>query len=69
MSSQFHTIGTAAGRDLYERLTGKEGHEPSVLVMRIAILVGLLLAVTTGARSTSSMTWPPRSWCVRLAMP
>jgi len=46
MSSQFHTIGTAAGRDLYERLTGKEGHEPSVLVMRIAILVGLLLAVT-----------------------
>ena len=69
MSSQFHTIGTAAGRDLYERLTGKEGHEPSVLVMRIAILVGLLLAVTTGARSTSSMTWPQRSWCVPRAMP
>jgi len=46
MSSQFHTIGTAAGRDLYERLTGKAGSEPSVLVMRIAIVVGLLLAVT-----------------------
>ena len=46
MSSQFHTIGTAAGRDLYERLTGKAGSEPSVLVMRIAIMVGLLLAVT-----------------------
>lgn len=46
MSSQFHTIGTAAGRDLYERLTGKPGSEPSVLVMRIAIVVGLLMAVT-----------------------
>jgi SSS family solute:Na+ symporter len=46
LSSQFHTIGTAAGRDLYERLTGKAGSEPSVLVMRIAILVGLLLAVS-----------------------
>ena len=46
MSSQFHTIGTAAGRDLYERVTGKAGSEPSVLVMRTAILVGLLLAVS-----------------------
>jgi len=46
MSSQFHTIGTAAGRDLYERLTGRHGAEPSVLVMRIAIVVGLLVAVS-----------------------
>jgi SSS family solute:Na+ symporter len=46
MSSQFHTIGTAAGRDLYERLTGRPGREPSLLVMRIAIVIGLLAAVT-----------------------
>ena len=46
LSSQFHTIGTAVGRDLYERLTGKPGREPSVLVMRIAIMVGLLMSVT-----------------------
>lgn len=47
MSSQFHTIGTAAGRDLYERISEK-GHqrEPSILVMRLAILVGLIIAVT-----------------------
>jgi solute:Na+ symporter, SSS family len=47
MSSQFHTIGTAAGRDLYERISDK-GHsrEPSLLVMRLAILVGLIIAVT-----------------------
>ena len=47
LSSQFHTIGTAAGRDLYERL-GDKGHarEPSLLVMRLAIVAGLLIAVT-----------------------
>ncbi|AFL73847.1 sodium:solute symporter family protein [Thiocystis violascens] len=47
MSSQFHTIGTAAGRDLYERI-GDKGHarEPSILVMRLAIVLGLLIAVT-----------------------
>jgi SSS family solute:Na+ symporter len=47
LSSQFHTIGTAAGRDLYERI-GDQGRtrEPSILVMRLAIVVGLLIAVT-----------------------
>ncbi|SDW88479.1 sodium:solute symporter family protein [Thiocapsa roseopersicina] len=47
MSSQFHTIGTAAGRDLYERISDK-GHqrEPSILVMRLAIMIGLIIAVT-----------------------
>jgi solute:Na+ symporter, SSS family len=47
MSSQFHTIGTAAGRDLYERIADKgRSREPSILVMRLAILVGLVVAVT-----------------------
>ena len=47
MSSQFHTIGTAAGRDLYERMANKgEDREPSILVMRLAVLVGLIVAVT-----------------------
>jgi solute:Na+ symporter, SSS family len=47
MSSQFHTIGTAAGRDLYERIgTRGQAREPSLLVMRLAIVVGLLIAVT-----------------------
>lgn len=47
MSSQFHTIGTAAGRDLYERIAQQDrSHEPSILVMRLAIVVGLILAVT-----------------------
>lgn len=47
MSSQFHTIGTAAGRDLYERLGTKgQAREPSLLVMRLAIVVGLFIAVT-----------------------
>lgn len=46
MSSQFHTIGTAAGRDLYERLGDRHGErEPSLLVMRLAVMLGLLIAV------------------------
>ena len=47
LSSQFHTIGTAAGRDLYERFGDKgQTREPSLLVMRLAIVAGLLIAVT-----------------------
>lgn len=47
LSSQFHTIGTAAGRDLYERLGDKgQAREPSILVMRLAVVAGLLIAVT-----------------------
>ncbi|MBK1649442.1 sodium:solute symporter family protein [Rhabdochromatium marinum] len=47
MSSQFHTIGTSAGRDLYEQITHKpHGSEPSLLAMRLAVIVGLLVAVT-----------------------
>ncbi|WPL18499.1 Proline permease [Thiorhodovibrio winogradskyi] len=47
MSSQFHTIGTAAGRDLYEQISRKpHGSEPSLLAMRLAVVVGLLVAVT-----------------------
>lgn len=47
LSSQFHTMGTSAGRDLYERLSGKpSGSQPSLLVMRLAIVLGLIVAVT-----------------------
>ena len=47
MSSQFHTMGTSAGRDLYERLTGRHtGSQPSLVVMRVAIVLGLIVAVT-----------------------
>ncbi len=47
MSSQFHTIGTAAGRDLYEQIADRgRQREPSILVMRVAILLGLIVAVT-----------------------
>ncbi|MBK9325317.1 MAG: sodium:solute symporter family protein [Hydrogenophilales bacterium] len=47
LSSQFHTLGTAAGRDLWEQFAGggRDG-QPSLLVMRLAILVGLLVSVT-----------------------
>ncbi|HTZ20547.1 MAG TPA: sodium:solute symporter family protein [Opitutaceae bacterium] len=50
LSSQFHTLGTAAGRDVFERLTGgpKAGTNRTILIVRTAILIGLMLAVTLG---------------------
>jgi len=48
LSSQFHTLGTAAGRDVFERLTGgpKEGTNRTIFIVRVAILIGLVVAVT-----------------------
>jgi SSS family solute:Na+ symporter len=48
LSSQYHTLGTAAGRDVYENLVG--GSRPdstrTVLIVRVAILVGLIVGVS-----------------------
>jgi SSS family solute:Na+ symporter len=49
LSSQFHTLGTAAGRDVYQQLFSRRaGPDRTVLVVRVAILIGLALAVTLG---------------------
>lgn len=51
LSSQFHTLGTAAGRDVFEQLTawGAAAHSNrTVHIVRIAILLGLIFAVTLG---------------------
>ncbi|HUI08283.1 MAG TPA: sodium:solute symporter family protein [Verrucomicrobiae bacterium] len=51
LSSQFHTIGTAAGRDVFERLAGsstKAGADRTIYVVRVAILLGLVAAVAIG---------------------
>jgi solute:Na+ symporter, SSS family len=49
LSSQFHTLGTGIGRDVFETLTG--GPRPdkpgrTIFVVRMAIIVGLIVAVT-----------------------
>ncbi len=51
LSSQFHTLGTAAGRDVFEKLFGvKDGGNSNrtIYIVRIAILLGLVLAVVFG---------------------
>jgi SSS family solute:Na+ symporter len=51
LSSQFHTVGTAAGRDVFERLMARKpaaGSNRTILIVRIAILLGLVLAVAIG---------------------
>ncbi len=46
-SSQFHTQGSAIGRDIYETITGKKG-SGSVLITRIGIIVAVMIAVILG---------------------
>ncbi len=46
-SSQFHTQGSAIGRDFYETLTGKKGSQ-SVFITRIGIIVAVIIAVILG---------------------
>jgi len=46
-SSQFHAQGTAIGRDIYETITRKKGHE-SVLLTRAGIVIAVIVAVTLG---------------------
>lgn len=43
LSSQFHAMGTAAGRDIYEKSMGKSGN--SIFITRTGILVAILLSV------------------------
>ncbi len=46
-SSQFHTQGSAIGRDIYETLSHKKGGK-SILVTRMGIIVAMIIAVTLG---------------------
>ncbi|MHC4386567.1 MAG: sodium:solute symporter family protein, partial [Planctomycetota bacterium] len=43
LSSQFHTVGTSVGRDMWEQFTGKHGH--TMIVTRIGIIIGIIYAV------------------------
>lgn len=43
LSSQFHTVGTSIGRDVYEQVTGQHGK--STAINRIGIIVGIIYAV------------------------
>ena len=56
LSSQFHTLGTGMGRDVFETLsrrpaavTAQGGHSGrTVLIVRLAIVVGIVIAATLG---------------------
>jgi len=41
LSSQFHTIGTAAGRDIYEKTLNRSSN--SIIVIKVAIFIGILI--------------------------
>jgi SSS family solute:Na+ symporter len=47
LSSQFHTMGTSIGRDVFEQVTHKHSHH-SILITRMGIALGLVLAIVLG---------------------
>lgn len=50
LSSQFHTVGTAVGRDVFEQVFPRrdQAAERTVYVVRVAIFVGFVAAVLLG---------------------
>ncbi|MBF0484911.1 MAG: sodium:solute symporter family protein [Candidatus Omnitrophica bacterium] len=55
-SSQFHAMGTAFGRDLFEKIFLKgKGSKHTVLLTRVGILVGVLITVILGFKLPTSI--------------
>jgi len=52
LSSQFNTLGTSIGRDVYEQITGSRGK--TILATRIGIIIGIIVAVIFGYYSEKS---------------
>jgi SSS family solute:Na+ symporter len=48
MSSQYHALGSAIGRDVFDQLAGNRGDatQKTIHVVRIGIIVGLIVAIT-----------------------
>ncbi|MCX8038652.1 MAG: sodium:solute symporter family protein, partial [Candidatus Sumerlaeia bacterium] len=56
LASQFHAMGTAVGRDIYERCTGRLGHGPAtVIITRLGTVVAILVTVTLGYQLPESI--------------
>jgi SSS family solute:Na+ symporter len=45
LSSQFHAVGTSIGRDIYESTSPSSTEERSILITRIGIILGIVIAV------------------------
>ena len=45
LSSQFHTIGTALGRDIFEQSVHQKHSAKSILITRLGIVVGIIVSV------------------------
>ena len=48
LSSQFHALGTALSRDIYQQLAGESAAGNTVLLTRVAILIGLVIVMILG---------------------
>ncbi|MFH0953227.1 MAG: sodium:solute symporter family protein [Verrucomicrobiota bacterium] len=48
LSSQFHTIGTAIGRDVFEQAVHARHSGKSIFITRLGIVIGLIVAIILG---------------------
>lgn len=48
LSSQFHALGTSLSRDIYQQLAGESAKDNTVLLTRLAILVGFVVVMFLG---------------------
>ncbi len=48
LSSQFHTMGTSLGRDVYEQIPGRGRGLSGVMATRAGVLIGIMLSVYLG---------------------
>ncbi|MHC4553525.1 MAG: sodium:solute symporter family protein [Planctomycetota bacterium] len=61
LSSQFHTVGTSIGRDVYEQITGQHGK--STGITRVGIIIGIIYAVWISYNGQDS-TFIPRATAI-----
>jgi len=55
-SSQFHTMGTAVGRDIFEKIIFKSKHSNyTIIATRIGILIGVIITVILGYQLPGSV--------------
>ena len=54
LSSQFHALGTAIGRDVFEQFTKPEKVDPNrtVVIVKVGILIGIIIAVIISYRGS-----------------
>ncbi len=58
LSSQFHTMGTAISRDIFQQLTPKAKKDNTLIIARLGVLLGIITIVILGKTLPDSIIAP-----------